>query len=89
MMPNAFVAEIVNLDESLTGYRREAICFGVQGLMWKSAAGAVAVLSSGLMDKFDYNPGNDLGIRLVYLASSILLVIAAAILTKYHIPKKE
>ena len=89
MMPNAFVAEIADLDESLTGYRREAIYYGVQGLIWKSAAGASAVLSSGLMDIFGYNPGNDLGIRLVYLASSILLIIAAVILSKYHIPRQK
>ncbi len=87
MMPNAFIAEISDLDESITGYRREAIYFGVQGLIWKSAAGAAALLSGAIMNAYGYNPGHDLGIRLVYIISSILLVIAAVILTRYRIRK--
>ncbi len=87
MMPNAFIAEISDLDESITGYRREAIYFGVQGLIWKSAAGAAALLSGWVMDMFGYNPGHDLGVRLVYIISSVLLVIAALILTRYRIEK--
>ncbi len=37
------------------------------------------------MGTYGYNPGHDLGVRLVYIISSILLVVAAAILTKYKI----
>ncbi|NPA98022.1 MAG: hypothetical protein GXO43_01450 [Crenarchaeota archaeon] len=87
MMPNAFIADISDLDESITGYRREAIYFGVQGLIWKSAAGAAALLSGWVMDMFGYNPGHDLGVRLVYIISSVLLVIAALIRTRYRIKK--
>ncbi len=87
MMPNAFIAEISDLDESITGYRREAIYFGVQGLIWKSAAGVAALLSGFVMSKYGYNPGHDLGVRLVYIISSVLLVVAAAILTRYRVDK--
>ncbi len=87
MMPNTFIAEISDLDESMTGYRREAVYFGVQGLIWKSAAGAAALLSGWVMGTYGYNPGHDLGVRLVYIISSILLVVAAAVLTKYRIEK--
>ncbi len=87
MMPNAFIAEIADLDEALTGYRREAMYFGVQGLIWKSAAGAAAILTSILLNTFGYNPENYLGVRLVYLTAAISLIMAAFILTKYKITR--
>ncbi len=87
MMPNAFIAEISDLDESITGYRREAIYFGVQGLIWKSAAGVAALLSGFVMSKYAYNPGHDLGVRLVYIISSVLFVVATAILNRYSVDK--
>lgn len=52
VVPNALVAEIVDYDEKLTGMRREAIFFGVQGLLIKiamgvSTFGATQLLESG------------------------------------------
>ncbi len=87
MMSNAFIAEISDLDESITGYRREAIYFGVQGLIWKSAADVAALFSGFVMSKYGYNPGHDLGVRLVYIISSVLLVVAVAILNRYRVNK--
>ena len=38
-LPNAIVADIVDRDEEQTGQRREAIYFGVQGLIVKAGLG--------------------------------------------------
>ncbi len=39
ILPNAIVSEIIDEDELLTGYRREAMYFGVQGLLERIPSG--------------------------------------------------
>ncbi|ABN69813.1 major facilitator superfamily MFS_1 [Staphylothermus marinus F1] len=87
MLPNAIIADITDVDEQITGYRREAIYFGTQGLITKTMAGIAGVTVSFLLGVFGYAPGNDLGIRLVYVVGALLLIPAALIFTKYPIEK--
>ncbi len=87
MLPNAIIADITDVDEEITGYRREAMYFGTQGLVTKTMAGLASVLVALLLGFFGYAPGNDLGIRLVYIIGGLLLVPAAIIFTRYPIEK--
>ncbi len=87
MLPNAIIADITDVDEEITGYRREAMYFGTQGLVTKTMAGLASILVSLLLGFFGYAPGNDLGIRLVYIIGGLLLVPAAIIFTRYPIEK--
>lgn len=87
MLPNAIIADITDVDEQITGYRREAIYFGTQGLITKTMAGLAGVTASFLMGIFGYAPGHDLGIRLVYIVGALLLVPAVLIFDNYPIKK--
>lgn len=55
ILPNALVAEIVDLDEAKTGTRREATFFGVQGLIVKAAIGLSAVVTTQVIDLWGYS----------------------------------
>ncbi|MCS7110934.1 MAG: MFS transporter [Ignisphaera sp.] len=87
MLPNAFIADITDIDEKITGYRREAIYFGAQGFITKSMAGLAGVLISLLLEHLGYTPGADLGIRMSFVLSGLLLIPAVAIFSRY--PLKE
>ena len=49
VVPNALVAEIVDYDEHLTGMRREAMFFGVQGFLVKIAMGLSTFAATQLL----------------------------------------
>jgi len=87
MLPNAFIADITDVDEKITGYRREAIYFGVQGLITKSMAGLAGVLTSILLESFGYSIGNDLGIRLSFALNGIILIPAAIVFLRYPLER--
>ncbi len=87
IFPNAIIADITDIDERMTGYRREAIYFGSQGLITKTMAGLAGVLTGTLMWKLGYSPGNDLGIRASFILAALVLIIAALIFRKYPIEK--
>ncbi len=55
ILPNAIVSEIIDEDEILTGYRREAMYFGVQGLLERIPSG-LAGFVLGLWISDLYNP---------------------------------
>ncbi|MGC9319327.1 MAG: MFS transporter [Armatimonadota bacterium] len=82
-LPNAMVADIVDHDEGLTGQRREAIYFGVQGLLVKAGmgigTGTAGLLLASLGDTAQ-NPG---GFIACPLLAMLLAGAAAAILTRY------
>jgi GPH family glycoside/pentoside/hexuronide:cation symporter len=87
MLPNAFIADITDIDEKITGYRREAIYFGSQGFVTKSMAGLAGVLTSLFLETFGYSPGADMGIRLTTAFSAIIIIAAALIFTRYPLEK--
>ncbi len=83
MLPNAFIADITDIDEKITGYRREAIYFGAQGFITKSMAGLAGVLTSIFLEHLGYTTGADLGIRVAYIFSALILIPAAVIFSRY------
>ena len=87
IFPNAIIADITDIDEQMTGYRREAIYFGSQGLITKTMAGLAGVLTGSLMGFLGYSPEHDLGIRASFILAALVLIIAVLIFRKYPIEK--
>ena len=87
MLPNAFIADITDIDEEKTGYRREAIYFGTQGLITKTMAGLAGILTSMFLQFLGYGQGADLGIRAIYIFGGLILLPAILIFRKYPLTK--
>ena len=77
-LPNALVAEITDTDFARTGMRREAIYFGVQGLVVKSAVAFSALLSTQLLQHLGYSPGRPGGV--LWLGPAAALCVAVGLL---------
>ncbi|MGC8618316.1 MAG: MFS transporter [Thermoplasmata archaeon] len=58
ILPNAIVSEIIDEDETLTGFRREGMYFGVQGLLERIPSGLSGFVL-GLWVTYLYEPSGD------------------------------
>ncbi len=83
-LPNAIVADIVDRDEESTGERREAIYFGVQGLLVKAGMGLGVGLAAALLWLFGAEAERQGGYLACALTVTAISVAAAAAMTRYR-----
>lgn len=83
-LPNAMVADIVDHDSLSTGHRREAIYFGVQGLLVKGGVGLGMGLAGVLAGWFGETAARQGGFTACAIAAMILAWVAAGVLTQYR-----
>jgi GPH family glycoside/pentoside/hexuronide:cation symporter len=77
ILPNAIISEIIDEDEILTGYRREGMYFGVQGLLERIPSGLSGFVL-GLWITYLYYPTlNNLYIRLLGVVGGVSVLITA------------
>ena len=87
IVPDAIVAAVSDLEERLSGQRREAMYFGAQGFIMKLALGLSTVLTTGLLHFFGGTVDQPLGIQLTGTVATIFVVIGAIIFSRY--PEQE
>lgn len=75
VLPNAILADIVDYDESRTGCRREAMYYGVQGVLYKVSTALSALVISALFITFGYSQANPLGVRLAGPTAAIFIFL--------------
>ncbi|MBD6955501.1 MAG: MFS transporter [Thermoplasmata archaeon] len=87
ILPNAIISEIIDEDEILTGYRREGMYFGVQGLLERIPSG-LSSFALGIWITYLYYPSsNDIYIRLLGVVGGISIIITAILFI--FVPLKE
>jgi len=74
-MYRPIVCEIVDLDEERVGRRREAIYFGVEGLLTKSADGVAAVVAPAVMLLGHWLVEPPFGYLLTFAAAGVFLLL--------------
>ena len=85
ILPNAMIADLVDYDEKFTGSRREAMYFGIQGLLLKATI-ALSTLSFGLLlGVFGYSVAKPWGILLLGPVAGIFVLIGLLIFSRYPI----
>lgn len=75
IMANAIIADIVDIDEALTGQRREAMYFGMQGVVTKSAIALSAFVGGVLLETFGKTAAHPGGILLAGPFSAIFTLV--------------
>jgi GPH family glycoside/pentoside/hexuronide:cation symporter len=83
-LPNAIVADIVDRDERSTGERREAIYFGVQGLLVKAGMGLGIGLAAALLSMFGAEVDRQGGYLACAVAVAVISTFAAAVMARYR-----
>ncbi|MBN1659164.1 MAG: MFS transporter [Anaerolineae bacterium] len=85
VLPRAFGAEIVDLDEKLTGLRREGTYYATWGVLDQVVNGVIAAALPLLLllGRSHADPGGPLGIRLVGVLGGGLLFVGFLIFARY------
>ena len=79
IMPNAFLADLVDNDELRTGMRREAVFFGVYCFLQKLAMAISVVMLGFLYNKYGYQSPHVLGIRLAGPVTGVCIALGLAV----------
>ncbi len=87
IVPDAIVAAVSDLEEKLSGQRREAMYFGAQGFILKLALGLSTVITGVLLQLFGSTVAQPLGIQLTGPVSAFFILIGVIVFTRY--PEKE
>lgn len=78
-------ADLIDLDEKYTGYRREAMYDGLMGLVIKIAAGLASVIGPLCLHFFGGTAEDPDGITVVFVICSVMLFAAYWLFRKYPI----
>lgn len=87
VVPDAIVASVSDLEEKLSGQRREAMYFGAQGFNLKLALGASTLITGLLLDLFGKTAELPLGIQLTGPVAAFFILIGVLIFSRY--PESE
>jgi len=87
IVPEAIVAAVSDLEEKLSGQRREAMYFGAQGFILKLALGLSTVITGGLLQVFGSTADQPLGIQLTGPVSALFILIGVIVFSRY--PEQE
>ncbi len=87
VLPNAILSDIIDHDETLTGFRREAIYFGAQGLITKTAIGVSVFILTQLLHHFGKTAEEPLGIILIGPIAGVITFIGLLVFLKYPFKK--
>ncbi len=89
MLPFAILSDVVDYDETLTGKRREAIYFGVQGVIQKATIGISIAVATWLMYAGGDKLPTELGLKLTAVLSALLCLIGGFVFLKYPLRESE
>ncbi len=86
--PNAILADVIDLDETRTGLRREAIYYGMQNTLQKFSFALSSVIFGTTLAVFGATAENPLGIRLIGPIAGLTAFIGFVIFLKgYKLPE--
>lgn len=87
ILPNAILSEIVDEDETLSGFRREGIYFGVQGMLERVPSGVAGLVLGWWISTFYIPTQNEAYIRALGPIAGAFLLFAAVVFI--FIPLKQ
>lgn len=82
-IPNAIMADIADQDEKRTGYRREAIYYGAQGLITKAGMGIGIAIAALQLDFFGETAAHQGGFTATMLTAMLFSLAAAFVMSRY------
>lgn len=89
VLQGPILGEVIDLDEQMTGRRREAIYTGVINFMMKLGWTFSTIVMWLLFDTFGYSRANPGGILLMGPAAGFICVVGFLIFTRYRIVKPD
>jgi len=83
VLQRPLIADVIDHDETLSGFRREALYNGMEGLFTRSASGMAWVVASLLFSRFGNTADDPLGILLCGPVAGAMLAIGVLLFRRY------
>jgi len=84
VLPNIIISEIIDEDVRVNGIHREALFFGVQGLINKFMVAMASLIVGLLLDSFGNNIQNPLGVIIICPIAAVVSIIGFLIIHKLN-----
>lgn len=79
------ISDLTDYDEIRSGIRREAVYFGIYGIVRKTGWAFSSLILTGVFALFGYSPDNPLGIRMIFLVCACSCLVGLLAFIPYHI----
>jgi glycoside/pentoside/hexuronide:cation symporter, GPH family len=81
----ALIADLTDYDELKTGHRREAIYYGIYGIVRKTGWALCSLILAGVYATFGYSAENPEGVRVIWLVCSASCLLGLLVFIPYRI----
>lgn len=85
VIPNVIVSEIIDEDVKINGVHREALFFGVQGLINKFMVSLAALIVSVTLDLFGNSQASPAGVILIAPIAAVIAVVGFVFISRLQI----
>lgn len=79
------IADLTDYDQLKYGHRREAIYYGIYGIVRKTGWALCSLVLAGIFSVFGYSAANPLGVRVVWLVCAFSCLIGLLIFVPYKL----
>jgi len=79
------IADLTDYDELKFGKRREAIYYGIYGIVRKTGWALCSIILAGVFQIFGYSPDNPLGVRVLWLVCAFSCLIGLVAFIPYKL----
>jgi GPH family glycoside/pentoside/hexuronide:cation symporter len=79
------IADLTDYDQLKSGQRREAIYYGIYGIVRKTGWAFCSLILAGVFSAFGYSSENPLGVRVVWLVCALSCLIGLVLFIPYKL----
>jgi GPH family glycoside/pentoside/hexuronide:cation symporter len=79
------IADLTDYDELKSGQRREAVYYGIYGIVRKTGWAGCSLIIAGVFSQFGYSVENPMGVRVVWLVSAAVCFLGLIAFIPYRI----
>ena len=79
------IADLTDYDQLKFGQRREAIYYGIYGIVRKTGWALCSLILTGVFSAFGYSAANPLGVRVVWLVCALSCLVGLLVFVPYRL----
>jgi len=79
------IADLTDYDQLKSGQRREAIYYGIYGIVRKTGWALCSLILAGVFSAFGYSAENPFGVRVIWLVCALSCLIGLLVFTPYKL----
>jgi len=79
------IADLTDYDQLKFGQRREAIYYGIYGIVRKTGWALCSLILTGVFSVFGYSAANPLGVRVVWLVCALSCLVGLLVFVPYRL----